>query len=298
MFDAEKFLLDNNIEYTDTGKNVSPGWVGLACPLCNDHSTHGGFQLGKSRYACWRCGSHWIPKVISKLLNVNFSRAKRIFKQYSSGNTYINKKQETECNYIDKIVFPNGTQQLTQRAKDYLISRNFNPEDLAREWGLMSTGNIGDYKFRILAPIYLNGVLISYQCRDITGKANTPYLPCRIDQSVYNFEYSLYGIDKAVQKSKKCVVVEGITDVWRLGPGSLGTFGINFTNKQVQLLSKTFDEIFILFDPEDQAQEQADKLFFSLRGYNKKCEVLTLDSGDPGDLPDDEAQQIMKEIGL
>jgi len=294
-FDAETFLTEYNIEYWDQGKNISPGWIGFQCPLnCGDLSNHGGFEIETGRYTCWRCGTHWNVKAIAALTNTTFSKAKKILKKYSSGD--VNKKVNVDYSYKSKITFPSGTKQLTERAKTYLKNRNFDPDYLAREWGLMSTGNIGEYKFRILAPIYLNNKLISYQCRDITGKSGVSYLPCTIEESVYNFEYSLYGIDKT--KNRKCIVVEGITDVWRLGPGSVGTFGIKFTMKQISLLIKKFDEIVILFDPEDQAQEQADKLYHALRGYNKTVEILTLDSGDPGDLPDNEAKSIMREIGL
>lgn len=300
-FNAEQFLLDYNIEYWDTGKNVSPGWISINCCMgCGDNSNHGAFEIKTGRYSCFRCGTHWAIKAIANLTNTSFNQAKKIQKKYSD-HIYIDKKQQPDHIYINKITFPSGTQQLTKKAKEYLIGRDFDPEYLAKEWGLMSTGNTGEYKFCILAPIYLNGRLISYQCRDITDKATTPYRPCHIDQSVYNFEYSLYGIDKAINRldksnKRKCIVVEGITDVWRLGPGAVATFGINFTNQQISLLKKSFDEIFILFDPEDIAQEKADQIYNLLRGFGKKVEVFTLESGDPGSLPDNEAKKITGEL--
>jgi len=296
-FDAESFLTEYNIEYFTQGKNVADGYINICCPLCNDHSNHGGFNPKTGHYGCWRCGSHWIIKVISKLTNKTFNQSKKIYAKYSTKeHIYVNKDDENVNIYVNEIKYPSGAQSLTKRAKNYLKNRNFDPEYLTREWGLMSTGNTGEYKFCILAPIYLHGRLISYQCRDITGKAKTSYRPCHVDQSVYNFEYSLYGIDKALNIGKKCVVVEGITDVWRLGPGSVCTFGIQFTLQQVQLLKKSFEEIYILYDAEEIAQAQADRLFNLLKGYNKKVEVFTLEAGDPGELSDDEARKIMEEL--
>ena len=65
------------------------------------------------------------------------------------------------------------------------------------------------------------------------------------------------------------------------------------------MLAKNFDEIFIMYDAEDTAQEQANKLYYQLDIlYKKKVEILTLPSGDPGDLSNEEARTIMKEIGL
>ena len=85
----------------------------------------------------------------------------------------------------------------------------------------------------------------------------------------------------------------------RLGSGACATFGMNFMPQQVLLLAKNFDEIFILYDTEELAQDQANKLYHQLRGYDKKVEILFLSADlDPGDLSNDEAKYIMKEIGL
>ncbi len=47
------------------------------------------------------------------------------------------------------------------------LIRNFDPNYLVSEWGLLSTGVLGEFKFRILAPVYFKGQLVSYQCRDL-----------------------------------------------------------------------------------------------------------------------------------
>ncbi|KKK69348.1 hypothetical protein LCGC14_2934950, partial [marine sediment metagenome] len=73
---------------------------------------------------------------------------------------------------------------------------------------------------------------------------------------------------------------------------------IQFTPQQRLMLTRNFDEIFILYDPEDQAQIQADKLYNLLSGYNKQVEILEWPGNDPGDLSNEEAKYIMKEIGL
>ena len=301
QFNAQKFLEDFGIEWFPPGtKNVGKDFIGIRCPMCQDKSSHGGFNIQKSYYSCHICRGHWMPKVISILVKVNIEEAKKIIKKYSSGQFQVSslpKTREKKHKYSSEVIFPPGTGQLTDRAKQYLISRNFDPGYLASEWGILSTGHLGNFKFRILAPIYLKGQLISYQCRDITGKHSLPYMGCPIEESVYFLKYTLYGFDKAVIK-KRCVVVEGLTDNWRLGPGAVATFSMNFMPQQVLMLAKNFDEIFILYDAGDDAQEQADKLYHQLSGYNKQVEILTLSEGDPGDLSDKEAKCIMKEIGL
>jgi hypothetical protein len=296
-FQAQRFLEDYQIPWWPPGsKNVGKNYIGIRCPFCDDSSNHGGFNIEESFYTCHHCKSHWLPKVIAALTKTNLHEAGKIIKKYSSGKDVVVKRRKSES--VSKIIYPPDTGPLTEKAKQYLISRNFDPGYLAAEWGLLSTGNLGPYKFRILAPIHFKGRLVSYQCRDITGKSNTPYMGCQIEQSVIFLKHTLYGFDKAVIK-KRCVVVEGLFDVFRLGPGAVGTFGIGFMSQQVLMLARNFDQIFIMYDSEDQAQEQADKLYYLLvNGFNKKVEILTLPSGDPGELSDDDAKTIMKDIGL
>ena len=296
-FQAQKFLEDHQVRWFPPGsRNVGRDFIGIKCPFCPDKSSHGGFNIKKSYYSCHACGGHWLPKVIATLAKTNIDNAIKIIKKYSTGEVHF--KKQTKHKYISEITYPPGTGPLTDKAKQYLISRNFDPNYLVSEWGLLSTGNIGNYKFSILAPIYLKGRLISYQCRDITGNS-IPYKGCPIEESVYFLKYTLYGFDKAILKNK-CIVVEGFVDNWRLGPGAVATFGIQFTSQQVLLLAKSFDKIFIMYDEKTEAdQEQADKLYHQLTiGYNKNVEILSLDSGDPGDLSDEMAKEIMKEVGL
>ena len=188
-FNIKNFLIDYQINYTEQGKNIGPGFVGVQCIMCDDHSFHGGFNIEKEYYNCWKCGGHWMPKVVARLTRTNIGEAKRIIKKYSTGESHAPKK-ETEHKYKSEVVFPPGTGPLTEKAKQYLIGRNFDPDKLVSEWGLLSTSHLGDYKFRILAPIYLRSRLISYQCRDITGKHKVPYMGCPIEESVYFLKYS------------------------------------------------------------------------------------------------------------
>ena len=60
---------------------------------------------------------------------------------------------------------PDGAKGLTSKHTNYLMERNFPPRVLRGIWGLKGTGNVGPYKFRIIAPIFVDGVLVSYQGR-------------------------------------------------------------------------------------------------------------------------------------
>jgi hypothetical protein len=91
------------------------------------------------------------------------------------------------------------------------------------------------------------------------------------------------------------LVLEGVTDVWRMGDGAVATMGDKWTSKQLHLL-KNLKRCFILFDAEEEAQENADKLGHNLSITVPDVHVLGLEYGDPADISPDDAKSIRKEI--
>jgi len=294
MFNPKQFLDDFGINNTQQGKHARAGWVQIRCPFCSGHSGwHGGFNIRKGYYNCWRCGWHSLQDTIMKLLNCDFFSAKTYLAKYNDLPESPQNIGRPKIRHASKISYPSTCQPLGDLHKKYLQNRNFDPDELIIEWDLKGTSYIGDYKFRIIAPIYFQGQLVSYQGRDITGKQTAKYKACAIANETIHHKHILYGIDKA--KGDSVIVVEGITDVWRLGSGSVATFGIEFTLSQVRLLKDRFQKFIIFFDNEGQAQIQADKLAALLSGFNRQVEMIDTES-DPGELSPQEAKQLKKEL--
>lgn len=291
MFDAEKFCLDNSIN-SDRSR-LTQGWLNIRCPFCDDKSTHLGININGAYTSCFRCGYHWLPKVIATLLKTSIPKARITIAPYLSGEQA---REFKERKYVDRIVYPPDTGLMTPAQKQYLANRFFDPDQLEAEWELKGVGHIGPYKGRILAPIRLGGELISYQARDITDKAKAKYMACPDAEEVYHHQYSLYGVDKC--RAKIVIVTEGITDVWRLGPGTAGTFGIDYLPQQMLMLARRFDNIFIFYDNEDQAQEKAERLSYDLMKFGKSCEIITNTEGDPGNMKQNDADYLMRDTGL
>lgn len=293
IFDAKQFLLDHSIPIRTEGENAQSGWIQINCPFCNDQDYHGGFNLERGYYNCWRCSWHSLSDTISALIGCDYFKAKKILKEYGDA-----RKPEYEIREpfegAERCSLPSNAKPLKTRPKDYLTGRNFDPEKLEKEWGLKATDHHGDYRFRIIAPIYLDEVLVSYQGRDYTGQATIPYKASKKKDEVVHHKHTLYGIDKV--QDKKAIIVEGIADAWRIGPGAVATFGTGFTTAQVNMILDRLDEIYILFDAEEEAQKRADSLSTNLSGYDRKVKILELVKGDPADLSDREAKQIKKEI--
>lgn len=285
----KQLLEDYNIAYTTEGSNTQEGWININCPFCSDPSAHGGFNLAGSYYNCWKCGWHPLENVLSELLGT--SKTQQVIEQYQGCSDYRHNKKIA---LAKKIKYPTGTDEIQVQHKLYLKKRNFDPDEIKRLWDIKGTGHIGEYSFRIIMPIYYRNRLVSYQSRDITDKQKLRYKACRIEKEVIHHKHLLYGFDKV--KDKMGILVEGVTDVWRLGAGAVAAFGTSYTPEQVSFIHKNFNVLFILFDTEKDAQDKAKKLSLTLAGLGLRVEIIKLDEGDPADLGQEEANNIKKEL--
>lgn len=291
MFNIPKFYQDYNIPYWTEGKNVQHGWMNIQCPFCGDKSNHLGYNPNKEYYNCWLCGWHPIEEVITELLHISLYEAIITIKKYTTSfKPQIKKNKKQIISSFLKL--PPGTKDLTSNQKNYLKNRNFDPEKLVREFGLKGSSHIGEYKFRIITPIYFNNKLISYQGRATNENTTPKYKACKKSSEIIHHKHILYNIDNA--KKNKAIIVEGITDVWRLGHGAVATFGTNFTYKQAFLIKQKFSEVFILFDFD--AQKKANQLAVLLSGIGIKSTVIELTEGDPANMSEEQAKKLIKKL--
>lgn len=281
-FNAKSFLKDHRIQFREYGKNWQPGWIQIICPFCGDHNYHGGFKLSTGSYNCWRCKSHTTISVISKLLRIPISEAKIKLSKYlfisRNSSKYEQDSNRIAPSFVD---WPKFTTELKEPHLAYLKKRNFNPDELIKTWNIKGTGIHGDYKYRIIAPIYFNGKMVSYQGRDITGKSQMRYKACEKINEVTHHKNTLYGIDYV---GKSAIIVEGITDVWRIGPGAISTFGTSYTTDQILLIASTIEHAILMYDSGINAQIQQELLAAELSSLDVKVTQLHLFDGDPAEL--------------
>ena len=295
-----KLLDDYNIPYTTAGnsRNVQRGWIGLTCPFCDDHSDHLGYNVDEDiGFNCWRCGTHGIYDTLSKLLNIPKKQVRSLINSYGgrqgfSGNNKVIKIGTKTHN------LPPITTKLLSNHKKYLRSRRFDPDYIEKEWGVMGTGPYAeldgiDFKHRIIIPIYWNGKRVSFQSRDVTKKAEQAYITCSKEREIIHHKDIIYG-PKTIN-SDIGIIVEGVTDVWRLKYNTYATLGIKFTLKQVRIISKMFKKVFIIFDSESQAIRQAEKLETELNFRGVETQIIKM-KNDPASLDQTEADELVKSI--
>jgi len=296
--DITKLFKDHRIPFSTEHKNIRDGWIGLEdCPFCGSRGKyHLGYNTYENYFSCWQCGGHSSIHSISKILGVNWKRAEEIVGKY--GGTVKSYKEHRVRVGTKKFKLPSGDLSLQKQHKLYLKKRSFDWEYLEDVWRIKGTEPMSEldglyYSFRILAPIYWDGQLVTFQARDITDKHMAKYMACPPEYEIISHKHILYGIQEHWQERGICV--EGIFDAWRLGTGAFATFGVKYTREQIRAIVTHFKEVVVAFDPEPVAQMQAQKLVDELEYKGVKAWKIDLPC-DPGALTQDDADYIVKQI--
>jgi len=167
--------------------------------------------------------------------------------------------------------------------------RKFDPTTLHEKYGVVFCNEypvtrVGkDYGFlggRIFIPCGENG----WQARTLSPVSKMKYFTCpgwQKAQEVYNLHGARdYG-------TRFVVVMEGVTDVWRLdGPG-VCTFGKSVSNAQIKEVARNWDTVLLLYDPDAQEDDETkgvrriENLF--KRSVETVVNITPPGNKDPGD---------------
>ena len=291
-FDVISYLDEKNIEYRTSGKNIGNGWIGIQCIFCLANGFHLGVNLAAKTYSCFRCGAKGNGvALVAEIEKVSKKQAYHITRKYLNLDAAITLKNKVTT-YSEQVELKGLTKEFSLSAMEYLRKRNFDAQKLIKQYDLYYGGIVGDFKFRIVAPVYLDHQIMSLVGRDITDKSDRRYKVLSVSKSKLPIKSTLYNIDNA---GRDVIIVEGIFDCWRIGDSCVATLGTKFTAEQILLL-KGFRNAFILFDPE--ARRQAEKLSAMLQGIVSHVEIITLDKGDPAEMNQQEVLNLRKELLL
>jgi len=295
-FDVEGWLSSKGIHYDTEGKNVQKGWIAINCPWCDDPSNHLGIDLRTKGMSCFRCPiKGTVIKIVMKISQVDFESAKAEIQNFTHRSLSIIERSSRETripNSDQQVILPSHDAFSFDQHFSYLLSRNFDPDYIIHKYGISFSGPIGDYRMRIVVPIYQQRRLVSFTTRDVTGRQRIPWLHGKPEHVIATAKSCLYNID-TVQET--AIIVEGVTDVWRLGDGVIGTFGDKWTERHVYLC-RNLKRGFVLFDSEPEAQENAERLAYNMSSFVPEIHIYELEEGDPGDLSQDDVLAIRSEI--
>jgi len=296
MFDIRSYLEDRDVEFWTEGKNVTAGWTNIQCvfPGCPDHSNHLGINPTGTAFNCYICGeSGFIAKLIQEIDQCSWRQVNNIYNSYHKEDEIPERKEHP---LTRKITYPKSfTKTLPKKAENYLKKRNFNPGPLINKYNLQYGGIVGKYKFRIIIPFYLDGKLVTFSSLDITGKQTPKYKHQAIDKAVIDPSRTLYNIDSV---RDKMILVEGVTDTWRIGDGCCALMGKTATHEQKLLIHrKGVKSILVLFDSD--AGLEAKGVAIQLQGIAPQVDYMkyrTSKDFDPDTLPSKVLKSLRKKF--
>jgi DNA primase len=300
LVDTKSLLDDLDIEYKTSGKNIGSGCVGIVCPFCGDQSNHCGIFIKRNLFKCWVCqekGS--IIRLIKEIKGISYTKAENIVKGYLQESSLALFKDSTpaSANSVRSnravLAYPVPLlETIPEPHRQYLLSRNFDPDLLTKKYRLRFTYNTGEHRFRIIAPIIVNGKAVSWIAADVIRKGDTPpYIKCPREMSILSANDCLYNIDSV---GSVAILVEGITDVWRIGDGCVASMTKAINPQQVRQLSEHgVKKVVVMYDSDafDMAQKTARKL----QG-NFSVDVAQLTEGDPADLSINDVIDLRAEV--
>jgi DNA primase len=293
-FDAEK------VEYKERGKNVTRGWINITCPFCLDSSEHCGINLTSGAFHCWVCNETGTAiKLLRKMTGFNYQKTSMIINKYPKDIGLAEAEREMHAigdptaSNLHTLTLPQPlSDDIPESHRKYLLSRRFDPYELTKKYKLKFVHTVGRWRFRIIAPIFVDGRMVSWVAADVLRQGAIPYLNCPPEMAVVPVNSCLYNIDTV---NNTALIVEGITDVWRIGDGCVASFRKGMTSEQIDLLTERgVDSVFVLYDVD--AKKQVDVVANTLAKYIAHVGVLDLDKGDPADMDASEVNNLRKEI--
>lgn len=284
----EQLLDDYQIEYRSSGKNIGTDFIGVTCCSCGNE-THGGITPDGRLQLCWVCGAKiGIVKFIASTLSIPYSKAKDIVNPYFSK---YHSSPNLQIQEVPKIILP-GSPKLGPLCISYLKDRGFDPFLLQAQYNLHDGGQTGDYKYRVIIPIYFKGELVTFVARALSTEIKLRYKNLSKIKSKIPVGGILYGGEDI---DDECFLVEGIFDKFVMGSNCVATLGTVVTDIQIKLLCK-LKRCVILFDNSKAARAKAGELKSILSFCGVETEIATLPDhvSDPGKLTSKEAMVIRR----
>jgi hypothetical protein len=279
------------VSYRESGhEHCRQGWIQIDCPFC---SKKGHFRLGyniRGKYLnCWACGPHRLLETLVMLTGWSIKEALHLVKDLETT------KFERIPTY-GKLELPKRLGPLLKPHRDYLKGRGFDPDHIERLWKIKGIDGLGGrLAWRIFIPVTYQGEIVSWTTRSISDQHEKRYWAAREDQEKIPKNRILYGQDYV--HGHTVIVCEGPLDVWKIGPGSVCTFGTGYTSSQVNRIGRYLNRV-ILYDNEPEGQKKAKDLcdrLCMLEGYTFN---VTLSTKDAGNAPVGEIRDLRKHFLL
>lgn len=217
--------------------------------------------------------------------------------EYVITHTFAERKPEQTPVIPRQALHMPGSPKMSAIMRNYLSKRGFSPEYMIDKYLLQDGGIAGEWAFRLMIPVYMDGRLIAWQGRHV-GADKVRYRASSIEESLLNIKDIVYNLDNCVGYDT-VIAVEGVMDCWKIGDGCVALFGISVKDSQLRLLADRFSKVCFMFDPEPLAQQRARECARKLELMGTESTVICMEdtsSEDPGDMLPSEVRDVRKMI--
>ena len=255
------------------------------CPFHSNHRTPAG-EINKysGLFFCFSCGKTAdLIELVMHFSNRTYFESVRFIKSrevetdiLSEVNSKLIEKEEWtqfDNSIVERL---HGQALVSERAKEYFIKRKITKESVIKfKLGYSENQDM------ISVPVFNHeGLCVGFVARSVEGKdfKNTPKLPK---------SKLLFNLNN-IKTASKVYIVESSFDAIRLdqvGMPAVATLGANISSKQIELLEKYFNDIFLIADNDGAGEKMKSRLKDSL-GSNVTCIKLDSKYKDIGDMED------------
>lgn len=302
-FDLYAYLDDRGIQYKTHGQDIGHGWIGMPCVFCNDHATHLGINLESKFFKCWLCNAKGsIVDFIKGVDEVSTKEAIETAEGFTLGweHGWDEEDEFDEHKRKKGDILPVGFKYITARSAPPLVRHWFKkrkfPLSFCEEYRLGFCRMGGDHPLHLIIPITMNHRLVSYIAADLTGYADNKYVMCPNAVALVEKNGVVFGVDEIVDL-KKVVIVEGVTDKWRVGINAVAFLTKNWhTNQVLQLQKKTSHKTKVIVLLDADAKRKAKELSAALQLFYKKVYTVQIEKKDRSSDPDGLSKKLIKRI--
>ena len=246
MPNVEKILKSFGIKTIIDGQ-VTEKCVGVCCPFCpeGDDGFHLGVFKDYGNFTCWKCGTKGsLFLLLRKLVGISYSAYGKVLADagfvdigtdpVKKVQELLNPKQVTKRADDAIPELPPTAKPIIKDRKGSLLSkflhrRRYTLQDCIDHRCWITPIGIAPWGLRLIIPIFdKDGHYVAYQGRDLTNRAKERYKTVR----GFGIKRHLYGVEHPACHMH-LVVVEGVFDQWRMGPGVVATFGTSLSESQL-----------------------------------------------------------------
>lgn len=250
----------------------------LACPLCDDHKPRLFINAYTGRWMCHNCDeAGGLTTFLERVMGLDPFEAYRVAQKINPQALTRSREPEqalpAEDVELPGLLLGNPADEFEQPFWRYLTrTRKLTPTQVT-SYG-MRYALTGRFGYRVIIPVVLSGVVVSFVARTIRGDEPKVLHP----QGIHMGDL-LFGLDDL--ETKEVIITEGVFDAMRLRGRAVCTFGAKLSPAQRRLLLRRgVRQVLLLWDGDEAGQRATKKAARELISSGFDVRIAQLPEGD------------------